>query len=166
MEVMTLLPPCWPPSGGQGRSSPCCRAMKANSRIPVTIFVPQFESVPSIVVLAVLLLQPPRLANVASFNGLLGMPAYGHALTFRVTVAQSFEPDRLPSHQKWTSVRIPRTTALSVFTPAALYPRPPGLITYWPSSWRCTQPVACHPYQASIGTSLPPAFGLRAAEFT
>jgi hypothetical protein len=47
----------------------CCGAMKANSRIPVTIFVPQFESVPSIVVLAVLLLQSPRLASVASFNG-------------------------------------------------------------------------------------------------
>src|SRR5882757_2271482 len=77
-----------------------------------------------------------------------------------------FDLDRLPSHQKWTSVRIPRTTALSVFTPAALYPRPPGLITYWASNLRFNQPVACHPYQASIGTSLPPAFGLRAAEFT
>jgi hypothetical protein len=47
----------------------CCRAMKANSRIPVTIFVHQFESVPSIVVLAVLLPQSPRLASVAGFSG-------------------------------------------------------------------------------------------------
>jgi hypothetical protein len=42
--------------------------MKANSGIPVTIFVHQFESVPSIVVLAGLLLQSPRLASVAGLN--------------------------------------------------------------------------------------------------
>jgi hypothetical protein len=84
-----------------------CRAMKANSGIPVTIFVHQFESVPSIVMLAVLLLQSPRLASVAVFNGLLGMPGDGHALTFLVTFAQSFEPDRPPPHQNLTTVRRP-----------------------------------------------------------
>ena len=83
-----------------------CRAMKANSGIPVTIFVHQFESVPSIVMLAVLLLQL-RLASVAGFNGLLGMPGDGHALTFLVTFAQSFEPDRPPPHQNLTTVRRP-----------------------------------------------------------
>lgn len=50
----------------------------------------------------------------------LGMPVYGHAHIFRVRVSQCFDLDRLPSLQKWTSVRIPRTTALSVFTPTAL----------------------------------------------
>ena len=31
-----------------------------------------------------------------------------------------FDPDMLSPHQKWTSVRRPRTQALSVFTPATL----------------------------------------------
>src|SRR3569832_3103 len=94
------------------------------------------------------------------------MPACGHARTFHIRVVRYGTPDRLPQHQKWTSVRRPRTQALSVFTPAPLNPRPPGAITYWTSNLRFIQPVACHPYQASIGTSLPPAFGLSAAELT
>src|SRR5882724_2474105 len=98
--------------------------------------------------------------------GLLGMPVDGHALSFRVRVAQCFDPDGLPSHQNLTTVRRPRTQASSVFRPAALNPRPPGLITYWASNLRFNQPVACQPYQTSSGTSLPPAFRLRAAEFT
>src|SRR5260221_4926059 len=107
------------------------------------------------------------LADVAcALMGLLGMPVDGHSPTFRVRVAQCFEPDRLPSHQNLTTVRRPKTQALSGFKPAALNPRPPGLITYWASNLRFNQPVACNPYQASSGTSLPPAFGLRAAEFT
>src|SRR6266478_9046080 len=85
---------------------------------------------------------------------------------FGVRVVQYFDPDRLPPHQNLTTVRMPRTTALSVFKPAPLNPRPPGLITYWASNLRFNQPVACQPYQTSSGTSLPPAFGLRAAEFT
>src|SRR5438093_2264401 len=56
----------------------------------------------------------------ARFNG-----ASRHARVRACTSSASeslnvFDPDRLPSHQKWTSVRIPRTTALSVFTPTAL----------------------------------------------
>src|SRR5882672_1470363 len=99
-------------------------------------------------------------------NGLLCMPVYGHAPSFRVRDAPCFDPDRLPPPQNLTTVRRPKTQALSVFKPAALNPRPPGLITYWASNLRFNQPVACHPYQTSSGTSLPPAFGLRAAEFT
>src|SRR6266480_225991 len=85
---------------------------------------------------------------------------------FCVRLTRCFDPDWLPPHQNLTAVRRPRTQALSVFTPAPLNPRPPGLITYWASNLRFIQPVACQPYQASIGTSLPPAFMLRAAEFT
>src|SRR3954470_15948462 len=75
-------------------------------------------------------------------------------------------PQGQPPPQKCTTLRTPRTTALPVFTPAPLNPRPPGFITYWASNFRFIQPVACQPYQASIGTSLPPAFGLSAAVFT
>src|SRR5215475_4433701 len=91
--------------------------------------------------------------------------SYTHP-TFRVRVAECFDPDRRQADQNLTTVRRPRTQASLVFKPAALKPRPPGLITYWASNFRFNQPVACNPYQTSSGTSLPPAFGLRAAEFT
>src|SRR5579883_82014 len=90
----------------------------------------------------------------------------GMHTSFASDPAQRLEPNSPPSHQKWTNVRRPRTQALSVLMPAPLYPRPPGLMTYWASNLRFSQPVACQPYQASIGTSLPPAFGPKAAEFT
>src|SRR5215472_9090996 len=93
------------------------------------------------------------------------MPAYGHAHSFDVQVAHALTRTGT-INQNLTEVRMPRTKALSVFTPAPLNPRPPGLITYWASNLRFNQPVACQPYQASIGTSLPPAFGVRADEFT
>jgi hypothetical protein len=38
---------------------------------------------------------------------LLGMPAYGHALTLPVRVDQSSDPDELQPHQKDTTVRRP-----------------------------------------------------------
>src|SRR5262249_21326065 len=71
-------------------------------------------------------------------------------------------------HQNLTVVRMPRTQASSVLTVTpdgvVIYPLPPGLITYWASNLRFNQPVACQPYQASIGTSLPPAFRMLATE--